>query len=443
MYIKEIKQPSLVNLAITLSKYNDFFWLDSASSPKANSDDHSFSVLGFHSTKACVFSSRSDQKRFLSFLNNVRSFSSSAELSCPCFQGGWVGYFSYETYQYNKNIPKGPTHKKEYPLSVFRYYDTFIYKDFIKEKIYFVSFSNQAQKRYNQVLSDIQNSPVIERASFNVTPLKESIQRSQYNNDFSEIQKALESGDYLELNYTQEFTAGFSGNPFSLFLELRKTTKAPMMAFLNFPEVCVLSASPERFFKISNNTITMNPIKGTIQRGKNIVEDNENKVALIKSKKDMAELLMVTDMLRNDLGRICQTGTVRVVDLAKAHTFTHYHHLISKIKGSLKPGISLEDIFHALFPCGSITGAPKIKVMEHIDKLERRARGVYTGGIGLISDNGYIDFNVPIRTITILDNLLSYSAGGGIVIDSKCNAEYEECLVKTNDLSETIKNYRS
>jgi para-aminobenzoate synthetase component I len=443
MFKKEIKTLSLVNIARTLSKYNDFFWFDSASSPKTNFEDHRFSVLGFGSTKTRVFSDLSDQESFCSFLRSFGPFSSSHDVLCPFFQGGWVGYISYEAYQYNKSLPKKPSYTKEYPLSVFRYYDTFFYKDFITDKFYFISFSPQAKTIYNDVLAETHKDSFTQNPFFCVTPLKKSIQNSRYKDDFSEIKKSLEKGDYLELNYTQEFVASFSGEPLSLFLELRQKTKAPMMAFLNFPNLCILSASPERFFNIINNEITMYPIKGTIQRGKNYVEDRENKKKLTKSKKDMAELLMVTDMLRNDLGRICQIGTVEVIDLAKAHTFTHYHHLVSKIKGLLKPGVSLENVFHALFPCGSITGAPKINVMEHIDALEKRARGVYTGSIGLISNNGYVDFSVPIRTITIAGTVLSYCAGGGIVIDSDCDAEYEECLVKTNDLSETIKNYRS
>ena len=160
--------------------------------------------------------------------------------------------------------------------------------------------------------------------------------------------------------------------------------------------------------------------------------------ALTDSAKDKAELLMVTDMIRNDIGRICKTGSIAVPVIFAAHTFSHYHHLISTVTGELKPDTNFYDVFKAIFPCGSITGAPKIKVIESIDKLENQARGVYTGALGLISNNGYVDFSVPIRTLTIHNNQISFGVGGGIVADSQCDSEYDECLLKAKGLLESL-----
>jgi len=235
-----------------------------------------------------------------------------------------------------------------------------------------------------------------------------------------------------------EFQGEFSGSHINLYHKLRKITQAPMMSYMDFPELKILSASPERFFKIKDHNIHCYPVKGTIKRGDTQKQDETNKIKLLKSDKDQAELLMVTDMLRNDLGRFCQTGSVKVEELVHVHTFSHYHHLISEIEGKLDEDYRFSDVFRGLFPGGSITGAPKIKVMEHIDKLENRARGVYTGAIGYMSNNGIIDFNIPIRTMTIQDEQLSFATGGGIVADSECEAEYDECMVKAAGIVEAL-----
>ena len=283
-----------------------------------------------------------------------------------------------------------------------------------------------------------ENTKALDTSGFSVGEIKTNISRKTYNSGFESIKKSLVDGDYFELNYTMEFETSFAGSPLDLFLCLRNTTKAPMMSYIDFPEVKILSSSPERFFQIQENRINMFPIKGTIKRGANPEDDEKQKQILFNSHKDQAELLMVTDMLRNDLGRVCKTGSVSVDSLSKVHTFSHYHHLVAKITGLLENKVGLVDVFEAVFPCGSITGAPKIKVMEHIEKLENRARGVYTGAIGFISDNGYADFSVPIRTITIQDAILNFATGGGIVADSDCDQEYDECLVKAAGIMEAM-----
>jgi para-aminobenzoate synthetase component 1 len=211
-----------------------------------------------------------------------------------------------------------------------------------------------------------------------------------------------------------------------------------MMAFLRHDDEAILSASPECFFRLEDMRLTTFPIKGTVKRGTTPWDDAQNTAALIADAKSRAELLMVTDMLRNDLGRVCRMGTVRVKDLARVETFSHYHHLISEITGELVPGTTFAAVFAALFPGGSITGAPKTKVMEEIARLENRYRGVYTGAIGLIGDHGFVEFNIPIRTLTVRGDKLTFATGGGIVVDSTAAAEYEECLIKAAGILEAL-----
>lgn len=414
-------EKDICDLALNLSFYQDFVWLDSA-------DNEGLSILAFDSDKTVSFVKDSSPSDFLAFLNQKKTLDSGLP-----FCGGWIGYICYEAYLFNDFIPLKPNHIKNHPLAGFHHYDTFVFVDGKTGEKNFISFAPNAEKKWRHFL-EIQT---FDEKKFHTSAIKAHITKNEYEKAFNRIKKSLHDGDYLELNFTQEFSCDFSGSEIGLYLKLRQIARAPMMCFLRFPEVTILSASPERFFSVHNRKIETFPIKGTHKRGKTKDEDEKFKLDLKKSVKDQAELLMVTDMLRNDLGRICKNVTVN--DLAKVHTFSHYHHLISKISGELLPETKNADIFKALFPGGSITGAPKVKVMEHINQLENRARGVYTGAIGYLSDNGNLDFNIPIRTLTLQNRNLSFATGGGIVVDSNCEAEYEECLIKATGLIEALK----
>lgn len=417
----------ICDLALNLSFYQDFVWLDSAGNAGV-------SILAFDSNQSVSFTKDSPPSDFWAFLNQKEIFP--FDLDFP-FCGGWIGYMCYEAFQFNDLIPLKPHHVKNYPLASFRHYDTFIIVNDKTDEKNFISFAPDSEKKWQHFESLLERKPGEKK--FKTSVVTPHITKKEYEKNFKAVKKSLYDGDYLELNFTQEFSCEFSGSEIGLYLKLRDIAHAPMMGFLKFPEVTVLSASPERFFSVTDHKIETYPIKGTRKRGKTRDEDEKLKQNLEASWKDQAELLMVTDMLRSDLGRICKIGSVTVNDLAKVHTFSHYHHLISKITGELLPEIKNVAVFKALFPGGSITGAPKIKVMEHIKQLENRARGVYTGAIGYLSDNGNMDFNIPIRTITVENQNLSFATGGGIVIDSDCEAEYEECLIKATGLIEALK----
>lgn len=393
--------------------------------------------MAFASNDCKRFTAESHPEEFAAFLNEIpQAKTRTRDLN---FEGGWIGYIAYEAYRFNDLVPFKPSYTKDYPLAVFRYYDSFIHINHYDGKKYFISLSKDAKTIWDDLCQQIRKKRILPiQPGFTVTDLRSLTSRREYNACFGKVKDSILNGDYFELNYTIEYSGRFSGDPVLLYKSLRKRVPAPMMAYIGFSEIKVLSASPERFFKITDRLISTFPIKGTMKRGATLKEDEQNKLRLIRSSKDKAELLMVTDMLRNDLGRFCQTGSVKVEALAGIHTFSHYHHLIAKISGELRQDSRLSDIFFGLFPGGSITGAPKIRVMEHIDRLENRARGVYTGAIGYISNNGVIDFNIPIRTITIKDGHLSFAVGGGIVADSECEAEFEECLVKAAGILEAI-----
>jgi para-aminobenzoate synthetase/4-amino-4-deoxychorismate lyase len=213
-------------------------------------------------------------------------------------------------------------------------------------------------------------------------------------------------------------------------------------ALLNFPESKIISLSPELFIKKGGSTLTSKPMKGTAKRGETKQEDEEIISFLKQDSKTLSENVMIVDLIRNDFGRVCKTGSVHANDLFQVQTFKTLHQMISTVKGTLKKNLSFSDLLHALFPCGSITGAPKIRTMEIINELEEEPRGIYTGAIGYLKPDGDFYFNVPIRTITMKENnQCEMGVGSGIIYESDAEAEYEECLLKADFLTRVNKDF--
>ena len=422
---------NLKTLSLFLNRYQDFIWLDSALGD-------GFSVLAFDASEEISFTPRSTSKGFLSFLDHATSFQNSQK-TFP-FEGGWIGYFTYEAFLFSDLIPFPPKMFPNYPLAKFYRYETFLVIQ--NGQLFFVSLVKDAEKKWRGFWKNYCYwifKKYYPSGSCHASVSHGALTRfplSKYSKDFSKIKQSLSRGDYFELNYTIVHSFSCDITPIEFYHNLRKICPAPMMAFLNFEEVKILSASPESFFQIQDQKITTEPIKGTIARSKK--NDLKIQKKLKESEKERAELLMVTDLLRNDLGRVCKPGSVVVEKLFELKSFSHYHHLVSTISGHLQDHTKMSDVFQALFPGGSITGAPKIKVMEHIQGLEQRPRGVYTGGIGYLSHNGNAHFNIPIRTVISRGQDFELATGGGIVMDSVCEKEYEECHVKARGILEAL-----
>ncbi len=440
---------TLKDLALVLSEFQDFVWLESRGSENT-------AILAFAARDHKVFF-KDDTDKFKDFFSSVwKNGASPSPNEDRVFDGGWIGSLCYEAYLFNELLPLTPANLPKTPLAEFYYYDTFILVE--NGAPCFFSYSEDAEKIFESITQHLchrghvpchpersEGSPdsQVSRRSFalaqdDTRDFPGGGNPKKYRDDFLKIKERIISGGYFELNYSFENLLPFAADPLAFFLELRESLPAPMMAYLKFPAATVLSASPERFFSVRNGVIKTTPIKGTRPRSASATEDAALLEELLLSDKDRAELLMVTDMLRNDLGRVCEPGGVRVDTVCRAQTFSHYHHLMSDIEGKLTQGVSFFDLFTALFPGGSITGAPKIEVMRDIDKLENRARGVYTGAIGYISDNGNLDFNIPIRTAVVSNQNLSFAVGSGIVADSECAAEFEECRVKAKGFFEAL-----
>ncbi len=250
----------------------------------------------------------------------------------------------------------------------------------------------------------------------------------------------ITAGDIYQVNLSQRFSVPLSGNSFDAYLRLRHDNPAPFAAFLRLPEADVLGASPERFLRFDprSRRLQTRPIKGTRPRGRTAAEDAELAAELIASEKDRAENVMIVDLERNDLGRVAETGSVRVSELAALETFPGVFHLTSEVTARLREDRDAVDLLLATFPGGSITGAPKIRAMEIIDELEPTARGVYTGAIGHFGFDGSLDLNIAIRTAVATDGVAHFQAGGGIVADSSPALEYEETLHKASAIGRAL-----
>jgi len=269
-------------------------------------------------------------------------------------------------------------------------------------------------------------------------PFRPDLSREQYRQALERVHGYILAGDCYQVNYTQRFRAPCSGSPWLAYRALREACPTPFAGYLALPEGAVLSLSPERFIQLHGNQVETRPIKGTRPRGDTPEADQQNADTLLASEKDRAENLMIVDLLRNDLGRSCRPGSVRVPELFAVETYPNVHHLVSSVRGELADGKDALDLLEGSFPGGSITGAPKVRAMQIIDELEPTQRSIYCGSLLYLDVRGEMDSSIAIRTVLVKDGQASCWAGGGIVADSDWQDEYEESLTKVGVLLRTL-----
>lgn len=270
-----------------------------------------------------------------------------------------------------------------------------------------------------------------------VSDLALSWSRENYGRAFRAVQDYIAAGDVYQINLTQKYLFDFEGDPVALYASLRRRQRVAYGALIETPDLAVLSLSPELFFRREEQQLTTRPMKGTAPRGRTPREDARLKTWLAMDEKQRAENLMIVDLLRNDLARVSRIGSVEVTDLFTVETYRTVHQMTSGITSELRSDMEIADMLRALFPCGSITGAPKVRSMEIIRELEKEPRGIYTGAIGTIAPSGECQFNVAIRTAVLSGGRGEMGIGGGIVADSKEDSEYAECLLKAQFLTES------
>ncbi len=372
------------------------------------------------------------------------------------FIGGAVGYLAYDLCHFIERLPTSAVDDLQLPESYFGFYDTVLAFDNLEKRCYVISTGlpeldrtrrwRRAQVRLEEMEYWLSCRYSVQRPEDAVSGRgeQELVLRSNFTPDgyiraVQRVREYIAAGDVFQVNLSQRFEAELTVHPYELYRRLREINPAPFASYLNFDEVTVVSASPERFLRVNGDWVETRPIKGTRPRGKTPEEDERLARELLSSVKDRAENVMIVDLERNDLGRVCRYGTVRVTELAILETFPTVFHLTSTVVGRLRADKTRHDLLKATFPGGSITGAPKVRAMEIIDELEPTRRSVYTGSIGYLSFGSNMDLNIVIRTILVKGKKAYFQVGGGIVYDSEPEAEYQETLDKARALVRALR----
>ena len=343
------------------------------------------------------------------------------------------GYLSYDLGYYLFNIK--PKAKNDLFLPDIFFYGFDSYIKFVSDGIEVVACDESILNLYITKIKTILSRPKIDKVSIPASPhrfkLLANTTKEAYSESYSKIKKYIIEGDVYQINLTHRMEGETEKCSRDLFVSMCEKNKVGHIAYIEGAGFDILSASPERFIKISaNKTIDTFPIKGTRPRGKNQDEDEKFKKQLMNSEKDSAELNMITDLLRNDIGKIAEIGSVKVTESRTIYPYSTVWHTYSNIQGKLLPGLSSVDALLSMFPGGSITGCPKKRAMEIIDEMEPTMRAVYTGSIGFIDPDESLDFNIAIRTLIKKGNKVFLQVGGGIVYDSNEKDEYQETLDK-------------
>ena len=356
------------------------------------------------------------------------------------FVGGLIGYLSYDFGRRLEALPEQSVDDLDLADARFGLYAWALISDHLlgTSQLLFHPALDQAERAR---LCQLFAAPAAQAdASFRLLqPFHADLDPATYRHAIERIQGYILAGDCYQVNFAQRFQAPCEGDPWAAYLALRRACPTPFSGFQSLADGgAILSLSPERFLKVSEGQVETRPIKGTRPRGTDATDDRAQAEALMASRKDRAENLMIVDLLRNDLGRSCRIGSVRVPELFALESYPNVHHLVSAVTGELAPGKDALDLLACSFPGGSITGAPKIRAMQIIDELEPTRRGLYCGSLLYLDVRGEMDSSIAIRSLLVKDGKVSCWGGGGIVADSNWQAEYQESITKVKVLLETL-----
>ncbi|MCF8470600.1 MAG: aminodeoxychorismate synthase component I [Parvibaculum sp.] len=382
-------------------------------------------------------------------LGALPPISTSPEL--PPFPGGAAGFFGYGLGRTLEQLPR-----EEKPFAIddqhlpdlaLGFYDTVLAFDMTQARAFIVSTGwpertaaarkARAKTRMAAIRARLAGVPPFAAPPAAMpSPLGSNFTRAEYEAAVRRVIGYIHAGDVFQVNLSQRFKAQLAPHdtPYALYLRLRAASPAPFSSFFNFGEGAILSSSPERFLACRDGHVETKPIKGTRPRGSSPDDDKRMAAELLASEKDRAENVMIVDLLRNDISRVCEDHSVIVDKLCELESFANVHHLVSTVRGELRAGKTSTDLLAACFPGGSITGAPKRRAMEIIAELEPTTRGPYCGAIGYLGSDGGMDSAIAIRTMVVKGGCVTFQAGGGIVSDSDPAAEYEETLAKARDM---------
>ncbi len=396
-----------------------------------------------------------DEMFFKELKKILRLYSLNKAISPIPFLGGAVGYLAYDLgLLLEKKINKRVKPKSLIPCAHFGFYNSAVIFDHLRRLIHIFSIG-WPEKKYHfaKLLAEENFKKTFKLVSLAVSsgPGKNNeamkVRNLEFESNFSKegylaaIRKAksyIKAGDVYQVNLSQQFRAKSNAKALEIYRNLRQLSPSFFSAYYDAGAFQILSSSPERFLELKNNIVTTVPMKGTRRRSANKSEDEALKKNLLKSEKDKAELMMIVDLERNDLGRVCNYNSVKVKKLRQVEKYNTVFQTTATVSGSLHQNKDRIDLIRACFPGGSITGCPKIRAMEIIDELEPSRRSIYTGNLGYLSFSGNMDFNILIRSILKKGNNLYFGAGGGIVADSISEEEYRETLVKAKAMMQSI-----
>ena len=412
-------------------------------------------LLKFFGTKASLYQNGILQTQFnqVDEAFKLLNFDKATVDYLPHFWGGWVGFVGYEASSLFEDIALKSSQSIP-DLSFMEAERLFVY-DHKSQKLKFIlseeyktkdsdyeDFSWEIKRVWKDVqraIEKISLSPVTKtEKSFSSTPLKAFSNKSEYLKKVDQAKAYICEGDIYQANISQKFETPFDKDPLALYQKLRKVNPSPFSGFLKFDDLSLVSSSPERLIKVSGDIIESRPIAGTRPRSSIAEKDEALTAELLLNDKERAEHLMLVDLERNDLGRLCKAGTVKVTDFMLLEKYSHVSHIVSNISGCLLPDRSVFEILKAVFPGGTITGCPKIRCMEIINELEPVQRGPYSGSFGYIGYAPYMDLNIIIRSIIITNGNASFHVGAGIVADSEPEKEYQETLDKAAAMVEAL-----
>ena len=393
------------------------FLLESVNHNQANR----YSILFAHPTEKIILNNL-DEFDFLSTLES--SIDTPTIQSDLPFTGGWFVYLSYELIGQIEPVLKHDLHSGDQLVAIAVKIPTAIIIDHTDDQAYLLDQFDD-QERIDQVLADIEHLNKVEAIT-----IKGALSWEEENKFLSGVERSRDyivAGDVFQVNLSRQwqYQLDTKVTPVQIYQALKRSNPAPFSALAQFEDFSIISSSPERLFSVDGDQVETRPIAGTHPRGSG-EEDERLKVQLINHPKEQAEHIMLLDLERNDLGRVCEYGSVHVNEIMTLESYPYVHHIVSNIKGRLRANIGIKALVRALFPGGTITGCPKIRCMQIIAELEQMPRQAYTGSLGYISSNDKMDFNILIRTITQQNNTLTLRAGAGIVFDSVAERELEE-----------------
>lgn len=354
------------------------------------------------------------------------------------FIGGGIGYVAYDVIRSYEKIGPELNDELQLPDVHLLFYEDLVVFDHLLQKVFLIYTPFQGAKQEEDIQQKLKkrkeeievNVTQKQTLSFDLKEFQPSITKDEFTAKVVKAKQYIEDGDIFQVVLSQRLTAEALGDPFSFYRKLRVQNPSPYMYYLDFEEYQLIGASPESLVSVRDRVVRTNPIAGTRPRGKSEIEDEQLSSELRKDEKELAEHRMLVDLGRNDLGRVCEFGSIQLEKYMEIEAYKHVMHLVSQVKGMLKPSVHEIDALISCLPAGTVSGAPKIRAMEIINEFENVKRSFYSGAIGYFSLNGNMDFALAIRTMLVKENRAHIQAGAGIVYDSIPEKEYEETLHK-------------